>query len=377
MIRIDEIYNNTFWPWFQNNLPPTRLFYCFPPGRSDVHSLQNYGIGGTEQHYIFFHDQEPIHLDIHLSLFDSVMSRSEDITSQWPDSSRIFITSEHESEYTDYLSIVHNWKHFYYFYHGWAALDWYRGYNKAFLIAPPSERTIVNSFICPNRIIGGKRKHRVLLMHHLLTKNIKNALISFPKVCPAENIPIEMIVNELETDYPGIKTTIERANFPWHFQSDIESNTEHPMHSCILSLFNECATSLVFVVTETVQAGRRHHLTEKTFKPICLGMPFIIVSTAGSLQYLRSYGFKTFGDIWDESYDTEPDDAKRLEKIADLLAYIDSLSVRQLQELHAQVAPIVQHNFDHFYRGGFEQILWDEFTNMLDQIKLHMQSTRL
>jgi hypothetical protein len=45
-------------------------------------------------------------------------------------------------------------------------------------------------------------------------------------------------------------------------------------------------------------------------------MPFVIVGTQGSLKYLRSYGFKTFGDLWDESYDDEPDDSKRIEKIA-------------------------------------------------------------
>jgi hypothetical protein len=36
-------------------------------------------------------------------------------------------------------------------------------------------------------------------------------------------------------------------------------------------------------------------------------MPFVIVGTRGSLEYLRSYGFRTFEGIWDESYDSAED----------------------------------------------------------------------
>ena len=61
MIRIDEIYNNTFWPWIDKNNPGTRVFFCDPPGRSDPDALFNYAPGTQQQNdYVFFHDQEPI-----------------------------------------------------------------------------------------------------------------------------------------------------------------------------------------------------------------------------------------------------------------------------------------------------------------------------
>jgi hypothetical protein len=91
-----------------------------------------------------------------------------------------------------------------------------------------------------------------------------------------------------------------------------------------LSLFDESADSLLYLVTETVATGRRHHLTEKTFKPIALGMPFVIVGTQGSLSILRSYGFRTFEGIWDESYDSAEDSAFAY-KIASLLRSLDEL----------------------------------------------------
>jgi len=117
-----------------------------------------------------------------------------------------------------------------------------------------------------------------------------------------------------------------------------------------------------------VATGRRHHLTEKTFKPICMQMPFVLVSTVGSLRYLRSYGFKTFDILWDESYDSEIDDDKRLVMIADLLKQLDSMSTQQRQDLYWAAMPIVQHNYNHFYNGAFESTLWTELTAMIDCI---------
>jgi imidazoleglycerol phosphate dehydratase HisB len=140
------------------------------------------------------------------------------------------------------------------------------------------------------------------------------------------------------------------------------------MHSCWLSLFDESAESLLYLVTETVATGQRHHLTEKTFKPIALGMPFVIVGTKGSLEYLRGYGFRTFDSIWDESYDQAEDDV-RIERIASLLRSLDELSVEAKQDLFNQCQEVVEHNWNHFYNGGFEAVLWKELNEMLNGIE--------
>jgi hypothetical protein len=143
------------------------------------------------------------------------------------------------------------------------------------------------------------------------------------------------------------------------------------MHSCWLSLFEENASCLAHVITETVFTGRRHHLTEKTFKPICLKMPFVMVSTAGSLEYLRRYGFQTFNHIWNEDYDLEPNDQIRLQKIAALLKDLDDQSPAELQKIYRAARETVQHNHQHFYGGEFEQILWKELGDMMHDIVHH------
>ena len=81
---------------------------------------------------------------------------------------------------------------------------------------------------------------------------------------------------------------------------------------------------------------------------------------------MRKYGFKTFDSIWDESYDDEIDDTSRLIKIADLLKQIDSLTESTKQELFERACPIIEHNYNHFYNGAFESILWTELMTMLD-----------
>ena len=344
----------------------TRMFFCDPPGVSTVDAIKNFGYDNDpELHYIWLHDQEPIHLDIHQELFKQVWFLNQDLHLQGPMNSGI-ITSEWNSEFVEKACELYEWDHhYYYFYHGWAALDWYRGYHRTWLMPDPAERKIEKSFISPNRIIGGKRDHRVLLLYHLFKYKVSNALISCPNVCPVEQMSIDQIGTKFKNRYSDIETVFQSADLPLHFANE----TDHPMHSCWLSLFDECAETLAYVVTETVFTGRRNHLTEKTFKPICQQMPFVLVSTAGSLRYLRQYGFKTFGDIWDESYDDELDDVLRLEKIAKLLHDLDSLSTSELQSLYQRAMPAIKHNYEHFYGGTFESLLWNELTGMLEQIK--------
>lgn len=274
------------------------------------------------------------------------------------------ITSEKDSDYVNAVCKFYGWTPHYYFFHGWAALDWYRGYDRTFLIKPVQERKITKTFIAPNRIVAGERQHRLEILYHIFRNNMQNNHISCPAVCPAENISIHDAIKPLATKYSDIEQVFAAQTLPINFANE----TDHPMHSCWLSLFDESAESLLYLVTETVAKGRRHHLTEKTFKPIALGMPFVIVGTRGSLEYLRSYGFRTFDGIWDESYDLEQDDV-RIERIASLLRSLDELPIEAKQDLFKQAQEVIEHNWNHFYNGGFEKILWAELQDMLNGIE--------
>ena len=342
----------------------------------------NYGRDDFYEHnYIFFFDQEPIHLSIHAGTFEQVAKSNKDINSGYYINRNInitkkidrppgfvapgfLVTSERDSENVEIICEKYQWKSLYYFFHGWAALDWYRGYDRTFLIRPWTERAITKTFIAPNRIIAGERQHRLEVLYHIFKNKLLNNHISCPATCPAENVSIDDAVRPLVNRYPDIQSVFAQQTLPICFAGE----TDHPMHSCWLSLFDESAESLLYLVTETVYTGRRHHLTEKTFKPIALGMPFVIVGTQGSLEYLRSYGFRTFDGIWDESYDLE-EDSVRIERIASLLRSLDELPPEGKQHLFDQAQEIVEHNWNHFYNGGFEAVLWTELKEMLNGIE--------
>jgi hypothetical protein len=386
MIRIDEIYDNTIWPWIKKHHPGVRLWWCEPFGRTDPDSLVNYGSDDIHEHnYTLLWDQEPIHLNIHMPTFEKVVIKNKELHAACENRNQrnkiaidagyrkplridrtigAIITSERDSDTVDAVCKKYNWKSYYYFFHGWAALDWYRGYDRTFLIKPWQERTISKTFIAPNRIVAGERQHRLEMLYWIFKMGMTDNHISCPVVCPAENIAILDAVQPLKKKYADIETVFAEQSLPRNFKGE----TDHPMHSCWLSLFDQSAESLLYLVTETVATGRRHHLTEKTFKPIAMGMPFVIVGTQGSLRYLRSYGFKTFGDLWDESYDDEPDDSLRIEKIAQVLKLLDDLGEYR-QAIFDSAHDIIRHNWNHFYGGGFEAVLWQELKDMLNELE--------
>ena len=343
----------------------------------------NYGRDDWREHnYIFFFDQEPIHLNIHMATFEQIVTLNNDIHSNtYRDRSRnnafagyikrpaketpgYLVTSERDSENVEIVCEKFNWTPLYYFFHGWAALDWYRGYDKTFLIPPIAERRPTRTFIAPNRIVAGERQHRLEVLYHIFKNRMLDNHISCPAICPAENISVMDAIQPLVARYPDIESVFAQQTLPINFTGE----TDHPMHSCWLSLFDEAADSLLYLVTETVATGRRHHITEKTFKPIAMGMPFMIAGTKGSLEYLRSYGFRTFESIWDESYDLA-EDSVRIEHMMSTLRNLNELTPEGRQDLFEQARPIVEHNWNHFYNGGFEKILWTELQEMLNDIE--------
>jgi hypothetical protein len=371
MIRIDEIYENTFLPWIRNHLPTTTLYYHDPFGHSDPDSLHCGSANNSplnETSFIYFFDQEPMILDYHSSTFDAIDDCNMTFTRPRIRKTGVIVVSETASDSIDYICKQRNLQPFYYFFHGWAALDWYRGYDRTFLITPWTERKICKTFFSANRIIGGLRQHRVLMLYHFARLGLLDNWISASAVCPIENASIGEIATHYQDQYPDIVDVVNKIDLPRLFPGEDAPR----MSSCWLDQFDLCAQSLVYHVTETVYTGRRLQLTEKSFKPIALGMPFVLSATAGSLSYLRSYGFRTFGKIWDESYDLETDDFVRSEKVAALLKQLDDLSEQNKQELFQSCWPVIEHNWNWFYQGGFESVLWPELTNMLDSIRAHL-----
>lgn len=367
MIRIDEIYAGVFWPWIRTNRPGIRMFYFDPFGTTGVENLKCTELSIAREHnYILFFDQEPIDKDRHALTFNQFTRKDSLKRGHITDEKKpIIITSEKNSKAIEEICQTYGFQSRYYFFHGWAALDWYRGYNYSLDIIPPEERRITHTFFCPNRIIGGDRWHRVIMMYQIIKHGLQHNHISFPENCPVEQTWSAEIAQKFKPLYPDISDTLVlRSKLPLEFAGE----TGHPMTSYYLDRFEECNQSLLYLVTETVTKNDCLHLTEKTFKPIALGMPFILLAPPYSLKYLRDYGFQTFESFIDESYDNECDVFKRIEMIAKELKTIDSMTRANKQKLFNDMLPIVQHNLSHFYNGGFEKVLNDELIHMLTSL---------
>lgn len=325
------------------------LHWFDPFGSTDFNDICNVPpIDKIADLRLIFWDQEPLHRERIKVFFDQFVDRYV--------GPKNIVTSEYASEDVAWVCDTYGFQSSYYFFHAWAALDWYRGYDRTFLSTPFSERSPTHTFLCPNNIVGGRRRHRLELLSELVDRElIENNLVSFPDRCPYE----DRTVAELCRDYD---IPLGSVDLPL----TIDNNKNHANDSHKIDMWSLANQSLIHVVTETVYYGRKQHITEKTFKPIVMQQPYIIVSCRGSLEYLRKYGFRTFHEFWDEGYDDHDDDT-RIMRIGKLLGDLNNLSLSEKTQLQKHLAPVVEHNFRWFYSQDFENLLWKEMTDMISQ----------
>lgn len=287
---------------------------------------------------------------------------------------QILVTSEYSAEVDQYLQ-HNNLKKMYYFFHGFAASDWYRGYyalNYNKLIVKPYNY----DFISFNRIITDDRSYRIYFVSLLKEAGLLDmGLVSFnvadnlfddwrDEVSDAntklsqharQHAEKHLInVDKLVIDHHKIHGSAS-ANIPRTIGSYIAPEFPKPVG----------IDSFWHIVTETVFYYDKLHLTEKIFKPIVSKQPFILLAAPGNLAYLKSYGFKTFDSVIDESYDNILDNDLRTEAVVRQLHWYCKLTPDEKTDIIRQLEPIINYNFHHFY-GEFRHIITKE---LLDNTK--------
>jgi hypothetical protein len=98
------------------------------------------------------------------------------------------------------------------------------------------------------------------------------------------------------------------------------------------------------VVTETVFEYPYSFRTEKIWKPIAMGHPWIAVANQGYYRDLRNLGFKTFDPVIDESFDSISNSQERIERISQV---IQDLCSQDLVQLLSRVQAICKYNQQH------------------------------
>ncbi len=82
------------------------------------------------------------------------------------------------------------------------------------------------------------------------------------------------------------------------------------------------------------------HLSEKIWRVVSWGIPFVVVGQKHMLKHLREIGFKTFDTLIDESYDNMDDDVRMFESIKqskELLKFYDTPELNSILEYNVNL----------------------------------------
>lgn len=116
------------------------------------------------------------------------------------------------------------------------------------------------------------------------------------------------------------------------------------------------------IVTETITSENLIFFSEKIIKPIFALQPFVLVGNRNSLKKLKEYGFKTFDEWWDESYD----DLKyqsRFEKIIEILEDIATWDSDKIKKTLNEMEEILIHNFNMLIEDKSTKLFFDKLIN--------------
>lgn len=98
------------------------------------------------------------------------------------------------------------------------------------------------------------------------------------------------------------------------------------------------------LVTETVFDYPYSFRTEKIWKPIAMGHPWIAVANCGFYRDLRNLGFRTFDSIIDESFDQIDNNQRRIDHI---VAVVEQLCQQDLDHFVKECYTVCKYNQEH------------------------------
>jgi len=247
----------------------------------------------------------------------------------------------------------------YYWSHALISLDWFRYAEHV-----KQQKQIKKTFLIYNRAWSGTREYRLKFLEFLIRLGLHHTC--------------QTSVNPIEPEL-GIHYELHKFKNPaWRPQTVLEKffpiSDAHSHYSADFDIGDYEATDIE-VVLETLFDDSRLHLTEKSLRPIACGQPFILAGTHGSLEYLRSYGFKTFGDIWDEHYDLVENPEERLIRIADLMRQIANWDDDTRENKMSQARIIAEYNQQHFFSKEFFNLITNELQINLASALTELETT--
>lgn len=355
---------NFYWILYHNLLKPVRLdaWYYFPFGTTERLCQYEFGPRPTRHHHhaLFQFDQEPIWS------IDSIYQHCE-LPEPWTNKTLKILANSEQSAIKKKMCLHHNMLDWYFFYHGFAALDWFADCQ----YIDRASVDIVKPYLSFNHIVTSRRAYRMALTARLDALGVlDDGIVSFhgtKRDCIREISSDSSYLSDVDRDLIARmiakhkvlsrELSDERANGAWSAQ-------------CGHSEYNLWQQAFVHLVNETVFYDDKLHLTEKIFKPIVAERPFILACAPGNLAYLKSYGFKTFDPWIDEDYDRVLDPTVRLAMITEQVAKFCNMPLHQLRQIHQEMKPILEYNKRHFFQEFRQTIVHELVDNFESCIKI-------
>lgn len=217
----------------------------------------------------------------------------------------------------------------------------------------PLDRPYLFDCLC-----GSRREHRDFVMlslekHGLLDQGIAtyrdifigNTFTTTPKRV-ADKFPGQTLT------YPYVSPNLDPA---WEVKQHLDNSISsiEPWE-----IYNRTYYS---ILVETLGSGDCYLMAEKIGKCLHARRLFVHFGVAHWLKKLRSFGFKTFDSILDESYDSIENDVDRWQAAFEQVRW---LSQQNHTELLSKVKPILDHNHHRLYK--FRQEKYAEMQRMIE-----------
>jgi hypothetical protein len=160
--------------------------------------------------------------------------------------------------------------------------------------------------------------------------------------------------NPIEIDTLKIKSDIDNFLDGAPYTCDTQTADQHNDHSQIEpGHYYDAYCNIVLETHYDADQSGGAFLTEKIFKPIKHGQPFVIVGAPGSLAALRKLGYRTFDYTIDNSYDLVQDNTQRWQKT---LQAIQQIQQQDMHKWFQQCLSDIQHNQQLFLSSKYERL---------------------
>ena len=194
--------------------------------------------------------------------------------------------------------------------------------------------------------IGRSNQHRLELSSYLFNNyNLKtNQTFHYSSDSDyhKNNLGLENLINA------NIDNLLPASNFILNCPITRNETVTYPISDQYCNLLSEYNNFFVEVVCETFFSGETFFPTEKTWRPIALGTPFIIQGPSWFLKELKILGFETFSNWWDEGYAEDPAD-HQVTEIKKVIDYLAELKQTDIEQMYKEMQPVLDHNKNLFF----------------------------